>query len=139
VGDASFGYDEVKYIIREFDLEAEIIMTGWVEENDLSYIYSAASVFIFPSKYEGFGIPLLQAMSCEVPIAASSIPVLREVAAGAVYFFDPDNIKSIEDSLVKLVKNEELRVKLINRGIERVKDFSWEKCARETLNEINSL
>jgi glycosyltransferase involved in cell wall biosynthesis len=139
VGDASFGYDEVKYIIREFDLEAEIIMTGWVEENDLSYIYSAASVFVFPSKYEGFGIPLLQAMSCEVPIAASSIPVLREVANGAVYFFDPDNIRSIEDALAKLVKNDELRAKLISRGIERVKDFSWEKCARETLNEINSL
>jgi len=139
VGDASFGYDEVKYIIREFNLEAEIIMPGWVKEGDLPYIYNAASVFVFPSKYEGFGIPLLQAMSCQVPIAASSIPVLREVAEGAASFFNPDNIKSIEDTLANLAKDSELREKLIKNGVERAKNFSWEKCAQETLREINSL
>jgi glycosyltransferase involved in cell wall biosynthesis len=139
IGDASFGYDEVKYVIREFDLETEIIMPGWAEEDDLPYIYNAASIFVFPSKYEGFGIPLLQAMSCEVPIASSSIPVLREVAGEAASFFDPGDINSIEDSLVNLAKDSKLREELIKRGIERVKNFSWEKCAKETLREINSL
>lgn len=139
VGDASFGYDEVKYIIREFDLESEIVMPGWVKESDLPYIFNAASIFVFPSKYEGFGIPLLQAMSCQVPIATSSIPVLREVTGGAAVFFNPDNIKSIEDALVNLAKDSKLREELVRKGIERVKNFSWEKCAKETLKEINSL
>jgi len=139
VGDASFGYDEMKYIIREFDLEAKIIMPGWVREDDLPYIYSSASIFVFPSKYEGFGIPMLQAMSCQVPIAASSIPVLREVAGEAAIFFDPDNKKSIENALTNLAKDSKLREKLIRNGAERVKNFSWEKCARETLETINTL
>ncbi|MFA4833375.1 MAG: glycosyltransferase family 1 protein [Patescibacteria group bacterium] len=139
IGDASFGYDEVKYVIREFDLEPEVIMTGWVEEEDLPYIYNAATAFIFPTKYEGFGIPLLQAMSCEVPIAASSLSVLKEVGGEAVLFFDPDDTSSIEAALKNIIKDDKLRESLIEKGRERVKNFSWEKCAQETLEEINNL
>jgi glycosyltransferase involved in cell wall biosynthesis len=82
---------------------------------------------------------MLQAMSCQVPIAASSIPVLREVAGEAAIFFDPDNKKSIENALTNLAKDSKLREKLIRNGAERVKNFSWEKCARETLETINTL
>jgi len=139
IGDASFGYDEVKYIIREFDLESEVIMPGWVEEEDLPYIYNAATAFIFPTRYEGFGIPLLQAMSCEVPIAASSLPVLKEVGGEAVLFFDPDDTSSIEEALKNIITDDKLRKSLIEKGKARVKNFSWEKCARETLAEINNL
>ena len=80
VGDASFGYDEVKYMINEFDLEDEVIMPGWVEENDMPYLYSGAEAFVFPSLYEGFGIPIIQAMACEVPVIASDIASIAEIA-----------------------------------------------------------
>ncbi|MDD5071902.1 MAG: glycosyltransferase family 1 protein [Patescibacteria group bacterium] len=139
IGDASFGYDEAKYIIREFDLEPEIIMPGWVEEEDLPFIYNAATAFIFPTKYEGFGIPLLQAMSCQVPIAASCLPVLKEVAGEAALFFDPDDVNSIEAALKDIITDNKLKEILIEKGKERVENFSWEKCARETLEEINRL
>lgn len=139
IGDASFGYDEAKYIIREFALDLEVIMPGWVEEEDLPYIYNGASVFIFPSKYEGFGIPLLQAMACQVPIAASCLPVLKEVAEGAALFFNPNDINSMEKALKDIIVDSKLRQRLIAKGKERINNFSWEKCARETLAEINNL
>ena len=139
VGDASFGFDEAKYIIEEFDLNSEIIMPGWVEEEDLPYIYSGAQAFIFPSKYEGFGIPIIQAMACGVPIICSNIPVLKEVAGEAAMFFNPDDKRDIAKAMVEIASNKKLRQELIIKGNKRVKEFSWEKCAQATLKEINNL
>ncbi len=138
-GDASFGFDEAKYIIEEYGLDAEIIIPGWVEEEDLPYIYSGAKAFIFPSKYEGFGIPIIQAMACGVPVVASNIPVLKEIAGEAAIFFDPNDKKNMAKVMTEVANNKELREKLIKNGYKRVKDFSWEKSAEVTLKEINGL
>jgi len=139
IGDASFGYDEVNYVINEFDLKSEVIMPGWVEEEDMSYIYNGATAFIFPSKHEGFGIPILQAMSCQVPIAVSSIPVLREVAKEAVLFFNPYDVRSIAIAIEKIILDNKLREDLIKKGNKRIKKFSWQRCAKETLRVINKM
>ena len=136
VGDASFGYDEVKYVIEEFNLNDEVIMSGWLEEEDMPIILQAASAFIFPSKHEGFGIPILQAMACGVPVAASDIPVFKEVARDAVLYFDHRDKLAISEAMARLVIDKDLRDELVAKGLERVKRFSWEKCARETLKEI---
>lgn len=138
VGDASFGYDEVNYIIEEFDLDQDVIMTGWLEEEDLPCIYNGASAFVFPSNYEGFGIPILQAMACGVPVVASNVSSIPEVAGGAALLFDPCDIKSIAESMKRIIKDEKLKQELIEKGHQRVSNFSWEKCAQETLREINS-
>lgn len=141
VGDASFGYDEVNYTIGEFlpDKEDEIIMPGWIEEVDMPYVYSAAGTFIFPSLYEGFGIPLLQAMACELPIVASRAVSIPEVVGDAALLFDPRDTKEMAEALEKIITDKNLREELIKRGQERVKNFSWEKCAKETLIELESL
>ncbi|MFH1522803.1 MAG: glycosyltransferase family 1 protein [Patescibacteria group bacterium] len=139
IGDASFGYDEVKDVINEYNLVNDVIMPGWIEEEDLPYIFNRATAFIFPSNYEGFGIPLLQAMACKVPIAASSIPVLKEVAEDAALFFNPNDADSIAQSIKEIILNDKLREELIKKGNERVKEFSWEICARKTLEVINRL
>lgn len=139
IGDAGFGYDEVKYLIQEYNLEQDVIMPGWVSEEDLPYIFNAARAFIFPSKHEGFGIPVLQAMACGVSTVISDIPVLQEVAADASLYFNPNDKHSIASSLMEIDKNEELRHKLRARGLERVKDFSWRKCAIETLKIFENL
>lgn len=133
VGDASHGYDEVKYVIREYNLNDDVIITGWMPEMDLPYIYNGAAAFIFPSLYEGFGIPLLQAMACGTPIAASQTTSIPEVAGDAAIFFNPKDTRSIARALKKILANETLRQNLALRGKERVKDFSWQKCAEETL------
>ncbi|MDD5295253.1 MAG: glycosyltransferase, partial [Patescibacteria group bacterium] len=85
------------------------------------------------------GIPLLQAMSCQVPIAASGLPVLKEVGGEAILFFNPDNVNSMGEALKNIITDDNLRERLIEKGKERVKNFSWEKCASETLAEINNL
>ena len=139
IGDASFGYDEVIYVINEFNLDSEVIMPGWVEEEDVPYIYNAATAFIFPSKHEGFGIPIIQAMACGVPVIASNIPVLKEIAEEAAMFFNPNDENDMAKVMTEIVNNKKLREKLIIKGGKKVKEFSWEKCAQATLKEINSL
>ncbi len=139
IGDAGFGYDEIKYIIEEFDLNDSVIMPGWVAEEDLPYIMSAASAFIFPSKHEGFGIPVLQALACGIPTAVSDLPVLREVAGDAVLYFDHNDRNLMAEALRRIFQDEDLRKKLIINGLEQVKKFSWRRCAEETLELIKSL
>ncbi len=136
VGDASYGYDESKYMIREFDLVNDVILPGWIDEIDIPYIYNGATAFVFPSLYEGFGIPLMQAMACGVPVAASDVTSLPEVAGGAALFFNPNYSLSIADALAKVITDKKLREELIRKGIERAKHFSWEKTAEKTLDII---
>jgi glycosyltransferase involved in cell wall biosynthesis len=138
IGDASFGYDEVKYVIEEFNLNNEVMMPGWVAEVDMPCIFNGASAFIFPSKHEGFGIPILQAMACSLPVACSNIPVFKEVAGDAVLYFDHEDKKAIAEAMAKIINDRELHQELIVKGLARVKNFSWQRCAEETLKEILS-
>jgi glycosyltransferase involved in cell wall biosynthesis len=135
-GDAGFGYDEIKYMIREFDLVDEVIMPGWVDEIDVPYFYSGADAFVFPSNYEGFGIPLLQAMACGVPITASEAASIPEVAGDAALLFNPAFAFSIAEALERIIKDEDLRHRLLAAGTKRIKNFSWEKTGQETLKVI---
>jgi len=139
IGDASYGYDETNYMIEEFGLDKEVIMPGWIPEEEVPYFYSGADAFVFPSRYEGFGIPLLQAMACEVPIAASCVSSIPEIVDEAALPFDPYNVRSMARALEKIIDDRQLREHLIEAGRKRIKNFSWEKCARETLAEINKL
>jgi len=133
IGNASYGYDEVKYAIEEFDLSHEVLMPGWVEEADLPNIFKGASAFIFPTRHEGFGIPVLQALACDVPTTVSDLPVLHEVASDAVLYFDQNDKYAMAVAMAKIVLDKDLRRKLITNGREQVKKFSWLNCAKETL------
>ena len=139
VGDASFGYDETNYMINEFLLNNEVVMPGWIEEEDMPYVYSGAAAFVFPSNYEGFGIPLLQAMACHIPIAASRASSIPEVVDKAAILFDPFNVRSIAEALREIISNESLRRNLIQFSQERIKNFSWEKTAKQTLALLNRM
>ncbi|MFH1413019.1 MAG: glycosyltransferase family 1 protein [bacterium] len=138
-GDASFGYDEIKYQVSEFGLSNRVIMPGWVEEGDMPYIFNAASAFIFPSNYEGFGIPLLQAMACGTPVTASNTSSIPEIAKNAALFFDQDDVYDMAKKIAEIIQNNKKRKELIKLGFERIKNFSWQKCAQDTLNLLNSL
>jgi|AntRauTorckE6833_2_1112554.scaffolds.fasta_scaffold00072_72 glycosyltransferase involved in cell wall biosynthesis len=139
IGNASYGYDEVKYYIEEFDLDLEVIMLGWVAEKDMPYIYNGASAFIFPTRHEGFGIPVIQALACGVPTAVSDIEVMREVAGDSALFFDPNKKEAISYAMRTLITDEQLREDLKTRGLERAKLFSWKKTAREILRTMKEI
>lgn len=139
IGNASFGFDEVKYVIEEFDLNNDVYMPGWVSEEDLPYIYNAASAFVFPTKHEGFGIPILESLACGLPTIASDLPVLREIAGDAVLYFNQNEKYEIAAAMARIVVDENLRQALKAKGLIQSQKFSWRQCAEETLKEIENL
>ena len=108
-------------------------------EADLPYIYNGAALFVFPSRYEGFGIPLVEAMACGAPIVASAIAPLKEVAAGAALFFNPSDKHDLAEKMAEVLLDENRAAELAARGQLRAKDFSLVKCARETLAVLESI
>lgn len=139
IGNIGFGYDEFKYTISELDLFNDVIMLGWVEEEDMPYIFNGAEIFIFPSLHEGFGIPLLQSMACGVPVIASDIEVFKEIGAKSVLFFKKLDSNDLLSKMEFLLNSPAEREVLITKGLNQVKNFSWKKCAEETLEEIKKL
>jgi len=100
-------------------------------------LYNLASVFIYPSFYEGFGFPPLEAMACGVPVVASFASSLPEVVGDAALMVDPYNINDLAGALEKVLVDENLKNKLIARGLEQAKKFSWRETARAYLSELN--
>lgn len=115
--------------ISELGLEKDVLFPGYVDQNDLPGVMRAAALFAFPSLYEGFGIPLLEAMSQEVLVACSDIPCLREVGGEAPAYFDPTRVASCEEKMYTLLTDMEQRANGISLGKDRVSLFSWRKSA----------
>lgn len=120
--------------IRLLDFKQEIIIADYVPDEDLPYIYLGADVFVFISLYEGFGLPLLEAMSCGIPVIASNISSLPEVAGDAAILVDPLNEDEILHSIMRALEDSDLRKKLKEKGIQQSKKFSWDDTAKKTLN-----
>lgn len=139
VGNASFGADEVRYLIDQLDLEDKVIMPGWVEEDDMPYFFNGTTVFVFPSNYEGFGIPILQAMACGVPVVASDVSSIPEVAGDACCFFDPSNVDDMAKQIESIILDNDFRGELVGRGYERILKYSWENTARQILELFQNL
>ncbi len=131
VGKKGWMYEEIFVKIKKHKIEEKVIFTGFVPEEDLKFFYSAAELFIYPSFYEGFGLPILEAMQCGCPVITSNISSVAEIAGDAAVLIDPHKDFSNEIKLLLADKNkqEELRQK----GFKQAKKFSWEKCAGETL------
>lgn len=106
---------------------------GYVEEHDLPALYSAATIFIYPSFYEGFGLPVLEAMSCGTPVITSNTSSMPEIGGDAALYFDPTKTNQLEDLLLLLINNADLRENLRSKGLVQAKKYSWEKTAKETL------
>ncbi len=111
----------------------DIVFTGFIPEKEMPIVISAASLFVFPSLYEGFGIPLLEAMACGTPILASNVSSIPEVVGGAALLFDPYNLNEMANAIDKAINDKDLRQKLVQRGFEQIKKYSWENTAKEIL------
>lgn len=104
----------------------------FVEDRHLPYLYSCAAAFVFPSKYEGFGIPILEAWACRCPVVLSAASCFEEIAADAGLYFDPDDPRSIAEQLARVLQDEQLSDHLVKAGERRVELFSWQSAARQT-------
>ncbi len=137
VGKKAWLYEDIFALVAKMHLENRVIFTGFIPEADKPALMSRAAAFVLPSFYEGFGIPVLEAMACGVPVVVSRVASLPEVAGDAGIYVDPHSSTSITAGLTTAVGTA--RSQFVARGLARVKLFSWAKTARVTLSVLESL
>jgi glycosyltransferase involved in cell wall biosynthesis len=119
--------------IKTARLDDHICFTGYLADKDLSALYSSCSLFVYPSLYEGFGLPPLEAMSCTAPVITSKIPPIMETVQNSACLVDPTNVGEIAGAIVQLLQQQHARSQLSLSGWERVQEFTWERTAARTL------
>jgi len=129
-GGGGWQHEKVYQAIADHNLHDDVILTGYIEEDDMPVLYSAAELFVFPSLYEGFGLSVLEAMACGCPVITSQVSSLPEVAGDAAILVDPYNITEIADTIKFVISNPAEHRRMRGRGLERVKSFTWEASAR---------
>lgn len=130
-------YDEILYKVE--GLGGRVHLPGYIASQDLSPLLRGARLFILPSLYEGFGFPILEAMAAGTPVVCSNASALPEVAGDAALLFDPHDVEAMRETIRRVLEDEALRAELVERGLERAKLFSWERCARETLSVLEKV
>lgn len=133
------GYDKTMRMISGLGLQNSVIMLGWLPFEDMPAIYRGAELFVYPTLHEGFGLPILEAMASGVPVVCSKIEPLIEVAGDAALFVDPYDHRDIAKGVSPALHNSEIRTKLIQKGLHRVRDFTWEATAQSTLLFLNRI
>ncbi|MFH1286450.1 MAG: glycosyltransferase family 1 protein [Candidatus Magasanikbacteria bacterium] len=124
-------YIEMQNFVKEHNLKKSVVFVGYLEDVDVRYLYTHADVLVYPSILEGFGLPILEAMSCGLPVITSNISSLVEVAGEAALLVDPTSVKEISVAMSSLVSDEHLRKKFVERGYAQAELFSWDKMAEK--------
>ncbi len=136
VGKKGWLYEEILEAPKKFGIEDRVKFLDFVSDEDLPYFYKNAVCFVLPSLYEGFGLPVLEAMKYGCPVIASNVSSLPEAGVDAALYINPLDVGDIAKNLELIIRSSELRKKLIEKGYHQVKKFSWEKTARETLKVL---
>lgn len=134
VGDRNRYFNSLSNLAKELQIENNITVTGFIRESDLPFLYSAAQIFVFPSYYEGFGLPVLEAMACGTPVITSNTTSLPEVVESAGILVDPSNIYDISKAMKELLTNANLRLTMRERGLKRAKQFPAKKMVCKILD-----
>jgi glycosyltransferase involved in cell wall biosynthesis len=130
------GWLSAPILARARELAGLVRVLDYVPDADLPGLYTGARVFAFPSLYEGFGFPVLEALACETPVVASNTSSLPELAGDAALLIDPTDVGALTTALRRLLTDDALRQTLIARGREQVKGFAWARAARETMEVL---
>ena len=138
IGNPGHGYEKVKEAIAQSPWKRDIRVLGWVETEDIVFFMNAAEAFIFPSLYEGFGMPILEAFACGTPVIAGKGSSLREVGESGAVYVDANNPNEIVEVIFRLRNEIGLRDSLIQNGFSRVKHFSWGEAAQKTKDALLS-
>lgn len=125
--------------IKNLGLEKKVILTNFVEDGDLPLFYQGAELLLFPSLYEGLGLPVLEAFACGCPVVTSNTSSLPEVGGEAAFYVEPQSTADIKRSITKILGDKILRESLIKEGFSQIKKFSWERGAKQTLKVYNEV
>lgn len=132
-------YEDILSAPKAFNVEKNVIFLDFVTDEELANMYKNAEFFILPSLYEGFGLPVLEAMQNSCPVITSNISSLPEVGGDAALYIDPYDTNDIADKMGLLLADKKLREQLVKKGLEQVKKFSWEKTAQQTLKVLQEV
>ena len=124
-------FSEIFDLIKSLDLENEVILTDYVDESDKPAIYQNAKLFVFPSLYEGFGMPILEAMAAGIPVITSNTSAMPEVVGDAAILVNPLSIEEISEAMLELMNNDKLSNELISKGFDQCKKFTWSNSANK--------
>jgi glycosyltransferase involved in cell wall biosynthesis len=130
VGKKGWLTDELFTRVRELGIEERVHFTGYLSDDDLCALYSSCRIFIYPSIYEGFGLPPLEAMACGAPVITTSIPSMMEVSEGAACLVAPASVNDLAQSIITLLRDEKERQRLSSNGLNRARQFSWDRTAQ---------
>ncbi|MDQ6906673.1 MAG: glycosyltransferase family 4 protein, partial [Chloroflexota bacterium] len=133
VGLRSVAAGSLEEKVRAAGLGGEVVVTGWVPDADLPALYQGAEVFVLPSRYEGFGLPVLEAMASGVAVVTTTATALPEVAGEAALLVEPDDVAGLADALRRVLDDSVLRAGMVARGRERAAQFTWHRTAEATL------
>ena len=134
VGAEGWLMDELFAFIKQSSISDRLRLTGYLDDNDLRALYSSCTVFVYPSIYEGFGLPPLEAMACGAPVIASNIATFQETLGSAAQLVAPNDVEALARSIVEILGDEDRRRALSRRGLEQAAKFSWERTAQLTLD-----
>ncbi|HLC38604.1 MAG TPA: glycosyltransferase family 1 protein [Patescibacteria group bacterium] len=132
-------YSQLLIAIAKSPVKKDIIIPGFISDEELPYWYNAATAFIFPSLYEGFGLPVLEAAKCGTPVLSSNSSSLPEVLGEAALYFDPKSIKQMAKLMNKIVDDPKLREELKAKGLKKAEEFSYQNVAKKILNVYNKI
>ncbi|HUV05756.1 MAG TPA: glycosyltransferase family 1 protein, partial [Armatimonadota bacterium] len=132
-GGKGWFFNQTFKLVEDLGLKESVRFTGYVPAEDLPALYSAATVFVYPSLHEGFGLPPLEAMACGTPVITSNASSLPEVVGDAGIMVDPYNVEELAGAILRVLCDPDLRQEMSAKGLERAKKFSWEETARQTL------
>lgn len=127
-------YESIFKLVKEFNIEDNVIFTDYIDDMDKAPLYQGAEVFLFPSLYEGFGIPVIEAMASRIPVITSNSSSLPEAAGDAAIITEPLDYKKISNSIERILNENGLREKMINEGIKQASKFSWDSSAQKLKN-----
>lgn len=133
VGKPNKDFPEIAEAIKKSSASKDIITPGFIAEEDLPGLYREASAFVFPSHYEGFGLPPLEAMASGVPVVASKVSCMPEILGDAAFYFDPYDPEDMAKQINKVLENAPLRRMMLKKGFHQIKKYSWSKMAEQTL------
>jgi glycosyltransferase involved in cell wall biosynthesis len=132
-GSRGWLHSPVDLLVKREGLQGQVIFTGYVPGDDLPALYAGASLFVYPSLYEGFGLPVVEAMACGTPVITSNRSSLPEVAGDAALLVNPESESELMEALMRLLEDQQMREEYSWRSLQRSKQFSWETSAQETL------
>jgi glycosyltransferase involved in cell wall biosynthesis len=126
----------IEALIGSLELKDRVEITGWLPREELLRLYARAQAFVYPSTFEGFGMPVLEALAAGIPVACSNIPPIQEVAGDAALFFDPLDEEAMAAAIDQILNDDALRSKLAKAGPERARPFTWRSTAEQTLQVL---